>query len=435
MKRLVLGTICIIFLITAYSQAPLAQLEGTVSSSIIKSSSLSSLVSTQVDTGFIFLGRDPEPPHLLRLELLDLPSGKRITSSLSIGLGLSHYSEADIRQSPDGKWIGVKVGAQLFVVDSALQNHIIVPLEAELRSWTWSPDSSSIAILLGADDHNPSLYSFNLESFYLERLDIVRRLGVHKAVRSMAWSPDGSKIILFSSDTGKLMYLVDILANSIEQLPKEEMCGGAIGTVKWSPDGQWIAIHFPSWGGRQGAYSRLCAYNLAEKTFFPIEHSINKSNPVWSLDSQSLYFVINEDDDGDGKLTSHLMHFDTVDRQTSKVRTLPTDHAVSTAREVIGLVPDGHSLFLNLTPTSQLGSRIGIINLEETTRPERVISIPEEIAKSAWLGDDLVVFIREQGTTEKLGRFYRVNLQTGTITPVSDLMPEQEWELFIQPKE
>jgi WD40 repeat protein len=275
MKRLVLGTICIIFLITAYSQAPLAQLEGTVSSSIIKSSSLSSLVSTQVDTGFIFLGRDSEPPHLLRLELLDLPSGKRITSSLSIGLGLSHYSEADMRQSPDGKWIGVKVGSQLFVVDSALQNHIIVPLEAELRSWTWSPDSSSIAILLGADDHNPSLYSFNLESFYLERLDIVRRLGVHKAVRSMAWSPDGSKIILFSSDTGKLMYLVDILANSIEQLPKEEMCGGAIGTVKWSPDGQWIATHFPSWGGRQGAYSRLCAYNLAEKTFFPIEHSID----------------------------------------------------------------------------------------------------------------------------------------------------------------
>lgn len=433
MKQLLVGLICACFLVTAYTQTPQKQIEEAVASSAVKSATPSPN-TFKLDTGILFLRQDQEAPNLSRLELFDLTSGTSMSSSLSIGLGLSSSSEAKISQSPDGKWIAVKAGSQLFLVDASLQNHVIVPLEEELRFFAWSPDSSSLAILTGEDGYNPSLYFFSLESFYLDRfyVDGVRRPEVHKTVRSITWSPDGSRVILFSPEAGNLMYLVDTSTKALEQLTKEEMCGGNIDTITWSPDGEWIAIHFPAWNAR-GTYGRICAYNFAEKTMFPIKPVIHKSNPVWSIDSQSLYFVINTDSDmEDGP---YLMRFSTIDRQITKAKKLPPDHRAGIERELIGLLPDGRSLFFNLTSASQLGSRISIISLDEATKSERSIEILGEIRRWAWQGEDMLVFTAEEDNIGKMGRFYRVNFQTGATTLVSDLLPEREWELFIQPQE
>lgn len=446
MKRLLLGLICTSLFLSACSQASQAEREELSPSPATEGIALSPVVAHtptpaasatpspsafKVDKGIIFLRRDQE--NLSRLELFDLTSGKSITSSLSIGLSLSSSSEVEIRQSPDGNWIAVRSGSQLFLVDSALEKQLVVPFEGSLRSWDWSPDASTIAILSGPRETSPRLDFFELATFRLWEFPLFdhKPVELHRTVWSMAWSPKSDKLLFFSAEIGELMFLLNISANSLEQLPKERMCGGFVYELLWSPDGKWFA-NYASWNGR-GAYGRICAYNFAEKTFFPIEHSISKSNPVWSLDGRSLYFVRKAD--GNLEKRQNLMRFDTFDQQVVQDRLLTEAISGLDGPRALSLSPDGRTLTMLLIRSLELGRRIAVVSLTNNTEQEHIINLPAgRNSTPAWLENNIIMFSEEeQPGPQKQGRFYRVNLQTNTTTAITEILSIGAWDTFTKP--
>lgn len=103
---------------------------------------------------------------------------------------------------------------------------------------------------------------------------------------NLTWSPDGSKIALSTKTSGRDdIAIIDYKTKEIEKLKFKSL--DAIGSVAWSPDGSKIAF-----GANIGPFQDIFVYSFDTKELTNITKDIfSDTEPAWSADSQSIYFV------------------------------------------------------------------------------------------------------------------------------------------------
>ncbi len=103
---------------------------------------------------------------------------------------------------------------------------------------------------------------------------------------NLSWSPDGSKITLSTKTKGRDdIAIIDYATKEIEKIKFPSI--DAIGSVSWSPDGSKLAFD-----GNIGPFQDIFIYNLETKKLTNLTKDVySDSEPVWSADSESVYFV------------------------------------------------------------------------------------------------------------------------------------------------
>jgi Tol biopolymer transport system component len=102
----------------------------------------------------------------------------------------------------------------------------------------------------------------------------------------LAWSPDAQTIALSAKSKGSdAITLVNYSNGDFKKIafPGIDM----IGSVSWSPDGDWLSFEATS-----GAYSDIYIYNLKTTEFINITNDVfSDLNPTWAPDSKTLFFA------------------------------------------------------------------------------------------------------------------------------------------------
>ncbi len=227
----------------------------------------------------------------------------------STGSGSQNLSPA---LSPDGRYVAFLSEKDLFSINlyladartgdvirtlsSANSNTHFDALRFIDSSVTWSPDASKVAFVVIADGDN------QLVVVRAEDGDVVRRIAVSEvgAIINPAWSPDGTKIA-FTGMKGGIsdLYVLDVESSAVRQLTDDR---NADFHPAWSPDGQVIV--FSSDRGPETDFDRLAysSFQLAflelesgEVRHLPVFGNVRHSNPQFSPDGESLYFVSDQD--------------------------------------------------------------------------------------------------------------------------------------------
>jgi WD40 repeat protein len=110
-------------------------------------------------------------------------------------------------------------------------SNLISEKHSAVRSLAWSPDGSQLAV--GSADHTITIWE-------VKSAKLLMSLTKHNAaVRELAWSPDGT--LLASGGNNGAVYLWDAFTGElIEQIVKENE-EDALGFLDWSPDGYFLA--------------------------------------------------------------------------------------------------------------------------------------------------------------------------------------------------
>ncbi len=234
------------------------------------------------------------------------PDGERIATSYKDGIKIWDAHKGTLIQtmvgravshiewSPDGKKIASRAGLiDIFIWDVA-SGYISTDYDFHDQLVTqiaWSPDGQYIA---NASEDGKLLVNMNREDV----LEIVRS---QSPIYAVAWSPDGSQLAYAGQATGNVVQIIPFMppivptaapssSTAINYLENE------VYTVKWSPDGRWIAVS----GGE-----RYCDYPATDSRSIRIfdsqtghlakKFNINcaTDNFDWSPDGQKLLSVSN----------------------------------------------------------------------------------------------------------------------------------------------
>jgi len=103
---------------------------------------------------------------------------------------------------------------------------------------------------------------------------------------NLTWSPDGAKVALSTKTKGRDdIAIIDYNTKKIEKIKFPSI--DAIGSVSWSPDGSKIAFD-----GNIGPFQDIFVYDILSKQLTNITKDIfSDSEPAWSADSRSVFFV------------------------------------------------------------------------------------------------------------------------------------------------
>ncbi|MEI7812302.1 MAG: biopolymer transporter Tol [Ignavibacteria bacterium] len=101
----------------------------------------------------------------------------------------------------------------------------------------------------------------------------------------LAWSPDGSKIVLTAKSSGyDVAYIIDIQSEEKETLPIKL---DGISSMKYSSDGRNLVFV-----GHNGAQSDLYIYNIDSKQITNLTNDIfTDSSPAWDPDNKTVLFA------------------------------------------------------------------------------------------------------------------------------------------------
>ncbi len=214
--------------------------------------------------------------------------------------------------SPDGRRVAFLSEKDLFSVDlyladfetgriiRKLSNSISDPHSDALRyidsSGTWSPDGASFAYVVFAGGDNELVVVSSDNGKVTDRISFD---GIG-SINNPAWSPDGRQIA-FSGMTGGMsdLYVYDLESGELTQLTDDKY--GELHPT-WSPDGTMLA--FASDRGPETDFDeltfskfRIATIDLRDRSIrvLPLLGNVRHSNPQFSPDGGSLYFLSDSD--------------------------------------------------------------------------------------------------------------------------------------------
>lgn len=173
---------------------------------------------------------------------------------------LSNYFRNDFNHqwSPDGAWIAWQTsddwGQALNVArPDGSAAHNLLPATASRRAFTWSPDGTSLAVLVTdpTSRSGSGLFLLAVDDFgpdAAERLVKVAELppGTGQLVRPL-WSPDGTWIAFFHATGNPRLYRLLLTTDAPSKEPLYQLEAGGYGSIESAavaPDGRWLAIHW-----------------------------------------------------------------------------------------------------------------------------------------------------------------------------------------------
>ncbi len=117
----------------------------------------------------------------------------------------------------------------------------------------------------------------------------------------ISWSPDGKHIAISAKSGGNdAIYITDIETEDYKKIKFDEL--RTIGSVTWSPDGRYIAF-----SGANGRESDIFTYDTKTEKLEHITTDIfSDKYPVWSSDSQKLYFISDRGNNTNGEVPKNF---------------------------------------------------------------------------------------------------------------------------------
>jgi hypothetical protein len=240
------------------------------------------------------------------------PPGESGTLLLAPSTGAGEQNVAP-SISPDGQQMVVMSERDLFSFDlyladartgeitrtlaSAASDSHMDALRFIDSSGAWSPDGLSIAIVTFARGRNDIVILDSQRGGVRKRLDLPEEIG---EVSGPSWSPDGESIV-FSGQVGGLtdLFIVDVDSEEVTRLTSDRF---AHFQPVYSPDASTIAFvtdRGPETDFDALTYSRmrLGLYDLAsgEVEVLELFGNVRHSNPQYSPDGLSLYFLSDPD--------------------------------------------------------------------------------------------------------------------------------------------
>jgi Tol biopolymer transport system component len=159
----------------------------------------------------------------------------------------------------------------------------------------WSSDGSRFAFA-GVSEGRPELDIYNVAAKRIERRTKIRTLG---EILNLTWSPNGSQIAFSATSHGVTdLFIFDLETGNTRQLTNDFY---ADLQPAWSPDGRWIAFVTDRFTSN---VSELAFGNYGLALIDPGTGNITRvmaldrgkhTNPQWSSDSASLYFISDPD--------------------------------------------------------------------------------------------------------------------------------------------
>lgn len=153
-----------------------------------------------------------------------------------------------------------------------------------------SPDGENVAFISDRGVGNFGLYVMNLETKKVRGLATSGRSTDFEELNfltpGISWDPTGKKLAVGGKAGGQDgIYIVDAGSGSYETLTFGLQ---TIGGVSWSPDGKYLAFDAAEGGSQSDVY----LYEISTKTLRKITNDVfSDIEPVWSPDSQTLYFI------------------------------------------------------------------------------------------------------------------------------------------------
>ena len=265
----------------------------------MSSDSLSARWKRSIEENYVPLLDDRTPPREAGTLLLSRETGageQNLSPSLSPdGRYVAFLSEKDLF-SINLFLADARTGEILRTLSSAASNPHFDALRFIDSSVTWSPDGSRVAFVVFADGDN-QLVIVRTEDGEVERRISVAEVG---AIVNPAWSPDGDRIV-FTGLKGGIsdLYMLDVESAAVQQLTDDK---NADFQPAWSPDGEVVV--FSSDRGPETDFDRLTysRFQLAfldvesgEVEHLPVFGDVRHSNPQFSPDGESLYFLSDQD--------------------------------------------------------------------------------------------------------------------------------------------
>ncbi len=108
---------------------------------------------------------------------------------------------------------------------------------------------------------------------------------------NLTWSPDGSKIALSTKTKGNDdIAIIDYETKEVEKIKFKDI--DAIHSVSWSPNGRYLAFD-----GNIGPYQDIFVYDFETRKVTNLTKDFfSDTNPNWSGDSKTVYFVSDRSD-------------------------------------------------------------------------------------------------------------------------------------------
>lgn len=300
--------------------------------------------------------------------------------------------------SPDGRYVAFLSEKDLFSVDlflaetatgkivRKLSNFLSDPHSDALRyvdsSGTWSPDGSRFAYVVFAGGDNEVVIVDTSNGAVKDRLAFD---GVG-AVSNPAWSPDG-RYLAFSGMVGGIsdLFLWDFQEKELTQLTNDKY---ADFHPAWAPDGS--AVAFASDRGEETnfddlAYSKFQIATIALRNravrVLPLLGDVRHSNPQYSPDGQSIYFLSDADGFSDvyrtELATGNTFRLTRVATGISGI--VPMSPALSVAAvggEISVSVFDEFGFTIHQLPTGAIGTPLARVATGEMVRPPAGRSLP-----------------------------------------------------------
>ncbi|MBL8100631.1 MAG: WD40 repeat domain-containing protein [Anaerolineales bacterium] len=168
----------------------------------------------------------------------------------------------------------IGIAALLFFANT--MNNITQDNDTWVRSLAWSPDGSKIAV--GSSNHTVTIWD-------VQSGRLLITISSHtSSVRDLAWSPDG-KMLASGAGDGVVFIWNPQTGNMIKQLTTTEQ--DALGFLSWSPDSYWLAFT-----GHSGDILIWDVDNNQEILFFDSSGETNLKNLItgisWSPDGTRL---------------------------------------------------------------------------------------------------------------------------------------------------